>query len=127
MAKKTWELELGEGKHLVELEHGYWSGKRTIRVDDYTIVDSANWQHTLFDTGSVHEFNIGNHPCAVVIRTNGLTFSYDLAVDGYSVTTGQPLNSIKPMATWVWILIATGTPILCCVAGQIFWIATATK
>lgn len=33
MARKVWTFELEDGSHSVELEHGYFSGERKIRVD----------------------------------------------------------------------------------------------
>lgn len=113
MAQKTWRVELEDGKHEVELDHGFFSGKRKLRVDGNTILDTSEIQQLLFDTGGIHEFNINSHPCAVIIRTNGITFNYDLAVDGHSITTGQPINSNKPLPSWVWLLIVGGVSSVC--------------
>ena len=119
MTQKTWQFELEDGKHTVDLDHGVFSGKRNIRVDGHTILDSSEPQHLVFDTGGVHEFHINSHPCAVIIRTNGLTFSYDLAIDGRSTTTGQPIDSIKPLPTWVWVLIVSGISLCICIAATV--------
>jgi hypothetical protein len=116
MTQKTWQFELEDGKHNVELDHGFFSGKRNIRVDGNTILTSSELRHLVLDTGGMYEFNINSHPCAVIIRTNGLSFSYDLAVDGRSTTTGQPIDPIKPLPAWVWLLFA-GSASLCVVAA----------
>lgn len=106
MTKKTWQFELEDGTHQVELEHGFFSGKRKIQVDGRIVFESNEFRHLVFDTGGVHNFNVNSHPCAVIIRTdNGITFSYDLAVDGFSITTGKSIDSIKPVPAWVWLLI----------------------
>lgn len=33
MTKRTWEIDLEGGKHIVELDHRSWSGKYQIWVD----------------------------------------------------------------------------------------------
>jgi hypothetical protein len=33
MTERSWEFRLDEIQHVVELEHGYFSGERSIRVD----------------------------------------------------------------------------------------------
>jgi hypothetical protein len=53
MTPKTWQFELEDGKHKVELDHGFFSGKRIIRVDSNTILESSEPQHLVFDTGGV--------------------------------------------------------------------------
>ena len=117
MTKKTWQFELDDGKHTVELDHGVFSGKRNIRVDGQTILDSSEPQHLVFDTGGIHEFNINSHPCAVIIRTNGVTFSYDLAADSHSITTGQPIDAMRPLPAWVWVLIVGALSLCICIAA----------
>lgn len=116
MTKKIWQVDLEDGKHEVEFDHGYFSGRRNLRVDGQTILDISEIRHFLFDTGGVHEFTIGSHPCAVIIRTNGITFNYDLAVDGHSITTGQPVDSIQPLPTWFWVLVIGGIYFCLCLA-----------
>lgn len=105
MAKKEWIFELEDGQHTVELEHSYFSGKRVIRVDGNLLESSTKVQHALIDTGSEHKFNIGTHPCVVTISSNGITFKYDLIIDGRSVTTGQPAAASQPLPGWSWAFI----------------------
>ena len=82
MAHKRWVLKSDEGVHTVELEHGYFSGKRIIRVDGRIIDQSEKW----FDTGSIHPFQIGNHYCEVLIQVRlGIYFRYGLIVDGRAI------------------------------------------
>jgi hypothetical protein len=75
MTKKTWELDFDGRKHLIELDHGTMSGKREIRVDGQLKEKSRK----LIDTGSEHLFVIDGHACIVHIKTNGVTFNYDLS------------------------------------------------
>jgi hypothetical protein len=101
MAKKVWTVDLEDGHHTVELEHAYLSGKRVITLDGREVVRAQS----VLDFGSEHPFQIGTHPALARISTNGLTFSYDLAVDGRSVATGKEVTQQPPMPKWAWIFI----------------------
>lgn len=89
MARKVWEFELDGRSHKVELDHKYFSGKRTIWIDGENLKLDFDKAQRFLDTGSDHDFKIGNHICTITIRTNGLTFNYDLVIDGISKTTGK--------------------------------------
>ncbi|MBA7600551.1 hypothetical protein ES703_07607 [subsurface metagenome] len=82
MPKKVWSFELAGGHHTVELNHGYWSGKREITVDGILVERSAK----LEDTGSVHDFEVSGVPCVLHIKANwlwlGLRFDYKLYIRG---------------------------------------------
>lgn len=88
MTTKTWNFELDGFKHTVVLEHGYFSGKRKIRVDGKMVEESKK----LFDMGSDHIFAVAGHTCSIHIRTNWVTFYYDFAIDGISMTSGMPVE-----------------------------------
>lgn len=89
MAKLSWIIKLEDNKHKVELEHGYFSGKRIVRLDGKVI---EHIRYNLFDTGSKHKFKIKEHCCIIIIKA-GFKFSYDLIIDGLSVQTGLPVNA----------------------------------
>ena len=78
MAKKRWAFKLDNADHSVELEHGWWSGKREI------IIDGVPWESStkFFDTGSVHHFKISEVPCVLHIKNKVFTFQYDFYVNG---------------------------------------------
>ena len=78
MATKVWTFELEDGRHVVEIHHGYFGGKRVLKIDGKIQEQSRR----VFDTGSEHRFVIGGHPCVLRIRTDGLTFQFELFVDG---------------------------------------------
>ena len=82
MANKTWTFQLEDGRHAVELEHGYWSGRRIIRVDGEQIEVSRKF----LDAGTEHRFEISGHPGILRIRSGALGgllgFDYELVVDG---------------------------------------------
>lgn len=91
MAKRVWTVDLPDGSHTVELEHGYWSGKRVVRVDGNIVLQTRK----LLDYGSSYAIPIGSHQGVVLISTNGITFDYDLAVDGKSVRTGEEISPLR--------------------------------
>ncbi len=90
MAYRKWEIELEGKKHSVELEHGYVTGRREVRVDGQ-VLPELNVKTNLMDFGGTLPFKVGSHECAVLIRTKylGLAYSYDLIVDGKSLKTGK--------------------------------------
>lgn len=92
MAKKIWKFELDDGAHIVELEHGYWTGKRILRVDNKVV------EHTdmFFDLGSEHAFEISGHRCFIHIIPPGLSVDYDLVVDGSSLQVGEQTKRLEP-------------------------------
>jgi hypothetical protein len=105
MAQKSWSFQLEDGTHTIDLEHGYWSGKRKIRLDGKLLQESSKVQHFLFDTGSETPFQINGHSGNVLVRTNGITFSYDVILDGRSLGTGQQVKPSTPRPGWSWLFI----------------------
>jgi Fas apoptotic inhibitory molecule (FAIM1) len=105
MAKKIWTVTLEDGEHTIELEHDYISGKRDIYVDGTFVKLSHGSTHYLIDFGSNHPFKIGGHCCIIHIRTNGITFSFDLSVDGRSISTGKQVDSSNSVPSWVWAFV----------------------
>jgi hypothetical protein len=81
VTKTVWLFKLRDGEHSVELDHGYFSGKRIIRLDGRIIEQAFSRRHLVFDTGSVHSFKINDHECELYIQTDGATFNYQLLVD----------------------------------------------
>jgi hypothetical protein len=78
MATRTWTVDVDATPHTVEVQHGYWFGKRVIRLDGHTIHDSRKF----WDTGSEHRFDLGGHPCILKIRNSPFHYDYELFVDG---------------------------------------------
>lgn len=95
MPKKTWTLNLADGPHTIVLDHGSITGKRAIFVDDKPLELPPDERRKTVDTGSRHTFTLAGQPMAVVIRTNGVTFSYDLEVDGQSQASGKSVDSLE--------------------------------
>lgn len=92
MASMQWTVQLADGNHTVVLEHGYMSGRRVIAVDGVVVLEEKK----LFDTGSTHAIPVGSETGVVRITTNGLTFKYDLVINGRSQGTGEPVDAEAP-------------------------------
>lgn len=101
MASKDWKFTLEDGEHNVHLEHTWFSGKRKILLDGKPIVQESKF----FDFGNEYPFRIGGHQGLVTIRTNGLSFAYDVAIDGKSITTGKPVARVNAIPGWAWSFI----------------------
>lgn len=84
MAARVWRFDIDGASHLVELQHGAITGSRTIVLDGTV----AARGRTLIDFGSKHPFWVGPHVGVVTIGTNGFTFNYDFALDGWSLGPG---------------------------------------
>jgi hypothetical protein len=76
-------LKLGNAIHVVELEHGFWMGRRRITLDGAPIFESG--PRPLDDGGSHHELTIDGHVVHVHIRNNGVWFRYSCTVDGREI------------------------------------------
>lgn len=92
MPKHTWEVDLDGNRHTVELIHGYWSGKREIRLDGQLLERSKRFP----DYGSRHPFSIGAHACELLIVTNGITYEHVLVVDREIIPSIHETASGKP-------------------------------
>ncbi|WNG61381.1 hypothetical protein F0U59_46740 [Archangium gephyra] len=79
MARHVWDVLLRNRMHRIELEHGYFTGRRRLTVDGQTILEQAPG---IIDFGSEHPFEVAGVPCEVVITENGISFQYHLVVDG---------------------------------------------
>ena len=81
MAERIWNVKVNGVDHVVKLNHGVISGKRTIWLDGEIVVQGKS----LVDHGSKHPIMIEDKNCMVVIFTNGITFSYDLLLGSESI------------------------------------------
>jgi FAIM1 (Fas apoptotic inhibitory molecule) protein len=85
MAKRRWEFNLKGQPHVVEFRHGYFLGNRTFVVDG---VRTTQRGRPFMDHSGRYAFPLEGHAAAVWVSTNGFTYSYDLVVDGRSMSTG---------------------------------------
>lgn len=92
MAKRIWEINLEGKTHVVQIKHGYWSGKREIMVDGKLVVKGRG----INASGVSHIFNIDEYNCELHIATNGFVYRYILFVDGtpYIAQNDSPKDTI---------------------------------
>jgi hypothetical protein len=102
MPQKSWTVQLEDGTHTVEFDKRWSSSQRVIRVDGQVVLATkAGW----INTGSDDAFVLGAHQAVLHTRTNGLTFNYDLSVDGQSVQSGRPVAQLTNLPKWIWFFI----------------------
>jgi hypothetical protein len=77
MATKAWQVRTPDGEHVVELEHGYFSGKRTVLVDGEVVVEEG--RH-LIDLGDVFTIPIGDTRGFLSIKLAHLGFGFSYAL-----------------------------------------------
>lgn len=115
--KKTWTLDVDGASHTIELDHGFWSGKRTISVDGRV----AHASRRLIDFGSNTPIEVGTHRINVIVMTNGVTFRYDIVVDGISEATGRPIAVVQShLPWWGWLFAAACLAIPIFTLGGVF-------
>ena len=107
MSKKAWSFEADGTSHTVEVEYRSFFGEKIVRVDgaslDKKLVQRKSW---LQFTGSEERFEVDGHEVIIYTYSKGFNFfKYDLAVDGVSIQTGEPLVPPLPIPGWVWSLL----------------------
>lgn len=71
-ASNVWRVALEGTEYEVELDHGTVSGRRVITVDGAVVAEGKK----LFDTGSVHDFDLAGHPARLEIDVTHAGFSH---------------------------------------------------
>jgi hypothetical protein len=85
LRRRVWETKIDDQEHVIELSHGYWSGRREIRVDGSIVYQGRR----LFDVGSGHTFGVHGHECTLRIAYGLLGFRYGLRIDEQVVLPSQ--------------------------------------
>jgi hypothetical protein len=91
VARKRWEFDLDDGHHVVDLVHGCFVGTRTFVVDGTKVVQRAM---PFTDHSGEYPFPMTGHDARLRVMTNGFTYSYDLVIDGRSISTGAASTSV---------------------------------
>jgi hypothetical protein len=86
VSRHRWEFDLEDGRHIVEFVQGYFLGNREIMVDGTTTTERGR---PFVDHSGQYPIRLEGHGAAVWVTTNGFTYSFDLVVDGRSVTSGR--------------------------------------
>ena len=78
-----WTVTLDGAMHTVEVDHNWYFGQRTLRLDGKVLEHSSKVRHALLDRGGRHPVRIGQHECEVSIVSNWIgLFRYGLVIDG---------------------------------------------
>ena len=86
MVKIRWFWEWEGVTHQVELRHGRRSGIRKVYVDKQLLEREKSFKNMLSDTGSQHEFVVGNKRGEILIVPKGTSgFLYQLKIDGQAI------------------------------------------
>jgi hypothetical protein len=112
MAKKMWNIEVDGTSHTVELEQWWVFGGKNIRVDGKQL-DKKSIKKTkgLFSRGE-DRFELAGHEVIIYTLSNRFTVQYDLALDGTSVQTGEPVVPLLPVPGWGWPLMILNAVII---------------
>lgn len=113
MTTKRWDFRDEDlRRYAVELDHGFWMGKRVITVNGREVVRERKLLG--FDTGSQHGFDVDGHAALLRIRTNGMTYAFDLYVDGIAISpqgTTIPRPGPGMPSTRASVATTTATPV----------------
>jgi hypothetical protein len=96
MANSSCNLDLPDGKHVVEVDYGYWSGTATIRLDGDVVIKSNQLMNMGFNRGVDLPLQIGDHHAVVSIRpmVRGGVFatgySFEIAIDADHAPEAAP-------------------------------------
>jgi hypothetical protein len=84
MTTKRWDFRDEDlRRYSVDLEHGFWSGKRLITLNGREVFRGKKMFG--FDPGSEHGFEIDGHAALLRIRSRGVGYAYELYVDGIAI------------------------------------------
>ena len=97
MAERIWHFTVNDATHEAALQHSSLSGEKRVYLDGELIHRSRQF----IDFGLRLEFLTDGAVCELRISTNGITFRYQLSVDGRAVRhdgdngTGEPAISAE--------------------------------
>lgn len=96
MTTKRWDFRDEDlRRYTVELEHGFWSGKRVITVNGREVLRAKKIFG--FDPGSEHGFDVDGHAGLLRIRSQALGYAFELYVDGVAIAPqGTTIPGLGP-------------------------------
>lgn len=106
MPKKTWNYKLDHKDHSALFETGGWKNGPRLTLDEKVIDLTIQPKNGRFSMYTDFTGKDKRHEYMVRLSSNGFTNSYDLAVDGTSVTTGQALAPGAVIFGWSWVFFA---------------------
>jgi len=122
VSRRTFPLSLDGRSRTVQVDHGYWSARRVVRVDGVEVlrVEPRSFRERidLWQSSTEHVFGIDTHRLALRVRPGLLTYEIELVVDGRSLSDGLPAGPLRPPAhgrySYTWFKVG--------VAGAVFFV-----
>jgi hypothetical protein len=120
MSRRTFHLTLDGHVRKVQVEHGYWSARRVVRVDGVEVLRveprSLRERFELWQTSTEHPFAVGSHRLVLRVRPGTVRYDIELVVDGRSLIDGLPAGPLRPPAhgrySYAWVKVAlVGLPL----------------
>lgn len=123
MARKIWEFDLEGGHHVVEFQQAYLLGSRTVTVDGLAKEDRGR---PFRDHSGQYPIALPGHDAAIWVSTNGFTYSFDLVIDGRSLSSGKPsshpprppISGPRQVQLIGWLMIVLGVALFVIAAKQ---------
>ena len=120
MSRRTFPLSLDGRSRTVQVDHGYWSARRVVRVDGVEVlrVEPRSFRERidLWQSSTEHVFGIDTHRLALRVRPGLLTYEIELVVDGRSLSDGLPAGPLRPPAhgrySYTWFKVGVAGAVL---------------
>jgi Fas apoptotic inhibitory molecule (FAIM1) len=120
MSRRTFHLSLDGRPRQVQVEHGYWTARRVVRVDGVEVLRveprSLRERSELWQTSTEHPFVIDSHRLVLRVRPGSLRYDIELVVDGRSPIDGLPAGPLRAPAhgrySYAWVkAVLAGLPV----------------
>jgi hypothetical protein len=111
MKKLQWNIQLEGVNHTVEMTNGF-KGKQIFVNGENINYQPTKKQFTVF-AGVQDEFEYQGHKIMIVTEPSFGKARQEIAVDGISVETGQPIVLPLPVPKWGWIFVFACFCIIC--------------
>lgn len=121
MSRRIFHLSLDGRPRKVQVEHGYWSARRAVRVDRVEVLRveprSLRERYELWQTSTEHPFDIDSHRLVLRVRPGTVRYDIELVVDGRSLIDGLPAGPLRSPAhgrySYAWVkAVLAGLPFL---------------
>jgi hypothetical protein len=97
MTTQRWEFRDEDlRRYTVEVDHGLWASNHVITFNGREVFSGRRF----FDSGSRHPFDVEGHAAVLRTRSRGLSYAFDLSVDGIPVSPqGTTIPRLAPVTT----------------------------
>lgn len=124
MGSQTWSVELDGGGHIIQLDHSYWSGRNVLWIDNAIVVrHRPGLLGLMAHCSGLTELStpVKGHEVRVLISP---TDTFDLVIDGRSVTSGEPVPPLPAPRRDALTRLGNIGAITCFIALPLIFIST---